>query len=323
MEVREDELDLDLTGTAADDAPLATLNPALGRVLANLMQVASSAVPVLVRGATGTGKELIVRAVHRRAERGGRFVAVNCGALPATLMTSELFGVRRGAYSGAGEDRPGLVRSADGGTLFLDEIAELPLEAQAALLRVLQEGEVVPLGSNKAVEVDVKVVAATHRDLRALVERGEFREDLYARVAGYEVELPPLKERREDIGLILGTLLEREGRVAATLAPEAARALFTYLWPRNIRELEHLLLSALAVAGEGPIGLEHLSESVRTAARFTPVMPTTEVDGRFLELVREHAGNVSAIARVLGTSRSQVRRIADRLGVDITAFRSR
>ena len=245
-------------------------------------------------------------------------MAVNCGALSPTLITSELFGVRKGAYSGAAEDRPGFVRSAHGGTLFLDEIAELPLEAQAAFLRVLQEDEVVPVGSSKAIKVDVKVVAATHRDLAGLVDRGEFREDLYARVAGHEVKLPPLHERREDLGLVLATLLDRGGRTDAQLELDAARALFNYPWPRNVRELEHALQSALAVAGDRAISLDHLPDALQAAERAPQTLASDE---RLVELLRAHGGNVSAVARALATSRSQVRRIARRLGIDVNAYR--
>jgi transcriptional regulator with PAS, ATPase and Fis domain len=320
MEQFADEIDQDLGGTSLVQAPITTLNAALADELARLMRVAPSTVPVLIHGETGTGKELVARAVHDRSGRSGALVAVNCGALPATLITSELFGARKGAYSGAMENRTGLVRAADGGTLFLDEIAELPLSAQAALLRVLQEGEVVPVGGNAPLAIDVRMIAATHRDLPSLVASGAFREDLFARVAGHAVTLPPLRERREDIGLVVGTLLERGGYRSARFTPDAARALLTYSWPRNVRELEHALKSAIAVAGSEPIAPSHLPEPVRTARR---VAGEPESEGRFLDLVREHDGNVSAVARALGTSRSQVRRIASRLQVDLADLRRR
>ncbi len=214
------------------------------------------------------------------------------------------------------------MRSADGGTLFLDEIAELPLEAQAAFLRVLQESEVMPVGGDKSVPVDIKLVAATHRDLPALVQEGSFREDLYARVAGYEVHLPPLRERREDLGLLIGNILTRKGLTETKLTEEAAMVLFEYDWPRNVRELEHALMSAAAVAGDEPIDAPHLPASIREPERTSsrpPSVSPSEPD--FVALLRKHEGNVSQVARELGTSRSQVRRLAKRYDVDLDELR--
>jgi transcriptional regulator of acetoin/glycerol metabolism len=214
------------------------------------------------------------------------------------------------------------VQRADGGTLFLDEIAELPLEAQAAFLRVLQESEVMPVGGDKPVPVDIKLVAATHRDLPALVEEGAFREDLYARVAGYEVHLPSLRERREDLGLLIGNILEGKGLTSTAVTEDAALILFEYDWPRNVRELEHALMSAAAVAGEDAIDVPHLPASIREPERASsrpPSVSPSEPD--FVALLKKHEGNVSQVARELGTSRSQVRRLAKRYDVDLEALR--
>jgi pSer/pThr/pTyr-binding forkhead associated (FHA) protein len=320
--VFEDEPDLDLTGTKVEDAATTTLHTRFASELGRLSRIAPSQIPILVHGETGTGKELVARAIHAMTRRSGSFVAVNCGALPPTLISSELFGARKGAYSGASENRMGLVRSADGGTLFLDEIAELPLEAQAAFLRVLQESEVMPVGGDKPVPVDIKLVAATHRDLPALVEEGAFREDLYARVAGYEVHLPPLRERREDLGLLIGNILERKGLTSTKLTEEAAMLLFDYDWPRNVRELEHTLMSAAAVAGQEAIDVPHLPATIREPERTSsrpPSVSPSEPD--FVALLKKHEGNVSQVARELGTSRSQVRRLAKRYDVDLDALR--
>jgi DNA-binding NtrC family response regulator len=322
--VFEDEPDQDLSGTTVDDAATTTLHTEFGGELARLSRVASSPIPILVHGETGTGKELVARAIHTMSGRTGDFVAVNCGALPPTLISSELFGAKKGAYSGATENRAGLVRSADGGTLFLDEIAELPLEAQAAFLRVLQEREVTPVGGDKPVSVDIKLVAASHQDLPQKVRAGTFREDLYARIAGYEVHLPPLRERREDLGLLIGNILTRKGLASTSLTEDAAMLLFEHQWPRNVRELEHALMSAAAVAGDEPIDVHHLPASVRepehSSSPSRPPMATpTEAD--FIALVKKYDGNVSQVARELGTSRSQVRRLAKRHEIDLAGLR--
>ncbi|HWM87679.1 MAG TPA: sigma 54-interacting transcriptional regulator [Kofleriaceae bacterium] len=246
---------------------LVTLAPVYARALGELERVSRSLLPIVLFGESGTGKELLARAIHALSARPGELVAVNCGAVPDTLVESELFGHRRGSFSGANEDRPGLVRSADRGTLFLDEIGDLPMASQAALLRVLQEREVMPVGASRPIEVDIRVVAATHRDLGAMVDRGEFRQDLYARLAGYTVLLPALRQRSEDIGLLVGALLARHAAGHGTALPAidaaAARALFLHAWPRNIRELDSCLMAAAILAGADPIQLDHLPSEVR------------------------------------------------------------
>ncbi|WP_437504994.1 sigma 54-interacting transcriptional regulator [Sorangium sp. So ce1099] len=259
---------------AAEAAPgLASLLPALLDLFEQLAVVARSAIPVLLQGETGTGKEVMARAIHALSGRPGELVAVNCGALPRELVEGELFGHRKGAFSGATEDRPGLVRSADRGTLFLDEIGDLPAPAQAALLRVLQEQEVRPVGATRPVRVDLRVVAATHRPLKRLAALGEFRADLLARLSGYVVELPPLRERREDLGLLLGALLGRAARdglhpraARVALHPRAARGMLMYGWPANVRELAQCVTTAVVLAQRGTIEPAHLPEAVARAA---------------------------------------------------------
>jgi len=309
----------------------ATLSPSLTGELAKLARVARTPVPVVVEGETGVGKELLARAYHTLSGRSGPFMAVNCGALPETLVQSELFGYRKGAFSGAGEDRPGLIRSADGGTLFLDEIGELPLESQASLLRVLQEGEVLPVGATRPLPVDLRLIAATNRNLDQQVREGSFRSDLLARLSGLRLRLPALRERREDVGLLVALLLRRglaPGARAPSLSPKAARALFRYDWPRNVRELAHGLSLAVALAPEH-IELEHLpaelqaepSSRVPEAAPAGAAPETRERD-ELLALLREHQGNVSRLAQALGTSRAQVHRLLKRHGLEPDAFRS-
>jgi DNA-binding NtrC family response regulator len=317
--------DLDMTATAVLPIAFRTVSLEMESRVGDLMKIATSTVPVLIRGETGTGKELTARAIHELSRRRGAFVPVNCGALPRTLVESELFGSKRGAFSGARDDREGLVRRADGGTLFLDEIAELPEESQVALLRVLQEGEVRPIGATDAIRIDVRIVAATHQDLETRIAEGRFRQDLYARLVGYVVALPPLRSRREDIGTLIAVMLGRlvDDPTALTLQRQAARALLSYPYPLNVRELEQALRAAVALADGGEIRLEHLPETIRS---YRPAGPELRPEDqalreRITELLREHRGNVSAAARVLGKAPIQVRRWCRRYGIEISSFR--
>ena len=213
-------------------------------------KVAPTKATVLVHGETGTGKELVARALHEESPRWAKnIISVNCAAIPETLIESELFGHEKGAFTGAASTREGLVAAADGSTLFLDEIGELPLEAQARLLRVLQEGEVRPIGSVESHKVDVRLVAATHRDLRKLAKEGKFREDLYFRINVVQLELPPLRERGRDIITLAEAMLQRYcqefGKPNLKLSPEAVQAITTYIWPGNVRELENAIQRAV------------------------------------------------------------------------------
>jgi transcriptional regulator with GAF, ATPase, and Fis domain len=264
-------------------------------------------------------------------------VAVSCAAIPDTLLASELFGVRKGAFSGALADRPGLVRAADRGTLFLDEIAEMSLQTQAVLLRVLQEKEVIPIGETRPVSVDVRFVAATHQDLGARVRRGEFREDLLARLRGFAIELPPLADRLEDLGLLLAGLV-RERRRAVTLTVDAAWQLFRYEWPQNIRQLRHVVLAALAV-GDHTLDVDHLDLPELAAPAAVPVVSAAGAGvvpepvaapqegirsyrrrpdpSSLRALLEQHGWNLSAVARHLQTSRSQIVRLCERYQIEL------
>ncbi|HEV7553943.1 MAG TPA: sigma 54-interacting transcriptional regulator, partial [Kofleriaceae bacterium] len=261
------------------------------------------------------------------AQRPGNFVAINCGAVPGNLVESELFGYRKGAFSGAEQDRLGLVRSADRGTLFLDEIADLPLASQAALLRVLQEREVTPVGGTQAIPIDVLVVAASHRDLAAHVERNEFRQDLYARLAAYTFELPPLAERREDLGLLLQTMLPRltDRPDQLRISCSAACALHNHDWPLNMRELENCLRIAMARGGGQAIKLEHLPDALRddepeqSPAELSPDQRAHR--DTLIAQLREHTGNVSAIARATGKARMQIQRWLRKYKLDAADYR--
>jgi DNA-binding NtrC family response regulator len=261
---------------ASETPGLATTVPDLAEAYARLAPIARSQVAVRIAGETGTGKELAARAVHGLSGRAGPLVAVNCGAIAPGLVEGELFGHRKGAFSGALDDRPGLVRAADRGTLFLDEVAELPRAAQAALLRVLQEGEVVPIGGVAPIRVDLRVVSATHRSLEAMTEAGDFRADLYGRLSGYRIDLPPLRARREDLGLFVAALLRRlapERAASFALEPRVARALLAHSWPGNVRELERVLGAAVALAADGTIAIDHLPERLRELALGGPGDP--------------------------------------------------
>ena len=313
---------------------LRTFSGPLADALARFCTLAPTDVSVLVLGPTGSGKELLARALHALSGRPGRFVAVNCGAISEGLLESELFGHRKGAFSGAGEDRPGLIRASDRGTLFLDEIGDLSMASQAALLRVLQEKEVRPVGDTDPVPVKLRVVAATHRNLTGLVQEGRFREDLFARLAGFTVRLPPLADRPEDVGLLIRTLLTQALGTAVhhvSLAPSAAHALLRYAWPANMRELEHCLSAAAALAGGARIEATHLP-SVLTADPTTPRPFSMNAEPRLTEaqqrhrdelaaLLHEHRGNVSAVARVVGKARMQVHRWIKRYRLDVDVYR--
>ena len=324
---------VDLETRPDEDAPgMTTLHAPLAAELRALSQVAGTLLSLLIQGETGTGKELVARALHASSGRSGAFVAVNCGALPDTLVESELFGYRRGAFSEAREDRPGLVRAADRGTLFLDEVGDMPLSSQPALLRVLQEKQVVPVGATQPVAVDIRLCSASHRPLEKLVRDGVLREDLFARLAGLTVRLPPLRERREDLGLLIGSLTRRLAAEPAQLRffPATARALMRYDWPLNIRELEKCLEAAIALSGEEAIAPAHLPETVRAAFDRKPRRAADEdlsaEDAQrrdeLTALLTEHGGNITAVARAIGKERVQVRRWLKRFGLDPASFRS-
>jgi DNA-binding NtrC family response regulator len=298
------------------------MSPALVTRFAELAKAALTDVTIQITGESGTGKELVARAVHQLSKRTGRFVAVNCGALPANLIEAEMFGHRKGAFTGAGDERLGLIRSADGGTLALDEIGELPSAAQASLLRVLQEHEVQPIGADRPVKVDLRVVTATHRDLDADVDAGRFRADLRSRLLGMTIELPPLRARREDLGHLISSLLTKLAPDRnITFAVDAVAALYMHRWPLNIRELERSLAAALAVASDR-IELPHLPATVRAPA--PPLAPGVVVavpdndEGLRAMLVgsiARHDGNLAAVARELGKDRTQIRRWMKKFGL--------
>jgi transcriptional regulator with GAF, ATPase, and Fis domain len=292
------------------------------RVRERATSIAQSPLPALLIGETGTGKEVMARFIHERSGRRGPFVPVNCGALPRELAAAELFGHTRGAFSGAGQARPGLFVSAAGGTIFLDEIGDLPLDQQPALLRVLQEQAVRPVGADREVPVDVRVVAATNVDLQAAIAANRFRADLYARLAQAVLALAPLRERRFEIPGLLRAFADAEKR-ALTLTPDGLEALLLGHYPYNVRELKALLSEFFAVTKDEPLDLPYLSEArpelARPVARRTQPaearqQPSAERD-RLVQLLESHGGNISAVAKQLGKPRAQVYRWLSRFGL--------
>jgi len=307
-----------LDAIVGDSAPMRELR-------ARIQRAAPSDLTVLVLGESGTGKELVAQAIHQSSRRGaGPFVPVNCAAIPDSLIESELFGYEKGAFTGAASAHAGLVESASGGTLFLDEIGELPLAAQARLLRVLQEREVRRIGATRAIHVDLRLVAATHRDLPAMVQQGGFRGDLYFRLRVVELRLPALRERPDDLVPLATRLLDRAcartGHAKVTLSEGARRAMLAYPWPGNVRELENALERAL-VFGDSDVIDEHMLSLDRVPPVTLPpgaasaaggggggegaVEDAPSLEEYFRRFVVEHQAYLSEteIARRLGISR--------------------
>ena len=254
-------------------------SPAMAEVFRLMESAASTPITVLIEGETGTGKELVAQGIHKASARAAHsFVAVNCAALPETLLESELFGHRRGAFTGASHDRVGLFESARGGTIFLDEVGEMPQTMQAKLLRVLQEGEIVPVGDNRPRKIDVRVISATNRDLQREVAEQNFREDLFYRLSTFPIRLPALRERQGDVGPIAARMVENiakkyDKRIDG-IAPEALSLLETYAWPGNVRELQNELERACALARSGdPIVPDQLSAKLTGAPGAAPPPP--------------------------------------------------
>ena len=285
--------------------------PAMQKVNLLIQKVAPTNSTVLILGETGTGKELVARALHENStRRENPFVAINCGALPETLIESELFGHRKGAFTGADDHRVGLFEVAHGGTLFLDEIGELPKSMQAKLLRVLESGEIRRVGENKSTTVDVRVVCATHRDLPSMVAEEEFREDLMYRINTFEIHLPALRERIEDVPDLARHLLSRFRRGAeAQFAPDATEALSKHVWPGNVRELANVVEHATILCDSGPIRREHLpqhfdSRQLQGAARSRRgPMTLRELEMEAIhEALERNDGNKPKAAEQLGVS---------------------
>jgi two-component system response regulator HydG len=297
---------------------LVAASRAMQEVLARAEAFARADGPVILLGETGTGKEVLARALHGAGRRAGQpFVAVNCGAIPAELVESELFGHARGAFTGAVSERRGLIVEANGGTLLLDEVAELPPPAQVKLLRVLQEREVRPVGSDRVQVVDVRVLAATHRDLGEEVARGRFRADLYYRLKTFALTLPPLRHRPEDVLPLAVHFLGQEER-ALRLSEAAERALRAWGWPGNVRELMSAMRFAVALAPGEVVEPEHLPDELRTGAApgvTSTLRPLAAVErDHVLAVLAACGGNHAEAARVLGIGRNTLWRKLARYG---------
>jgi DNA-binding NtrC family response regulator len=299
-------------------------SPAMVEVYRTVARVAASRSTVLIEGESGTGKELIAAALHRHSDRaGGRLVAVDCGSLTDSLLESELFGYVRGAFTGAVGEKKGLFEEANGGTIFLDEIGDIGASMQAKLLRVLQEYEIKRVGGQEWIRVDVRVVAATNRNLQQLVERGTFREDLFYRLKVVTITLPPLRDRREDIPLLAEYFVRRyaarSGKAIAHLTPEAMALLTEHPWPGNIRELEHCIERAVALASGQVLTPEDLAPELKAsvdATLFRGAPTLEEVKRRYLaHVLQETGGNISRAAGILGVERRSLQRMLRRYGL--------
>jgi len=302
---------------------LVSRNKAMHRLFNILPDVAASEATVLLHGESGTGKELFAEAVHQLSSRSqGPLVVVNCGALPEPLLEAEIFGSKRGAYTGSVEDRPGRLETAQGGTLFLDEIGDLPLPLQVKLLRVLENHEYQPLGARAPVKANVRFITATHRDLEKMVEAGSFRRDLYFRINVVSLTIPPLRERKEDIPLLVDMALERFNQSyhkhIRGISPEVMQLLLTHEFLGNVRELLNLIEQTVILCRTSEIGLEHLPGGFLKTPTSQPA--TTHGRGRptvqqLSDLLEKHHGNRNRVAEVLGIDRTTLWRWMKRAGL--------
>ena len=332
-------------GSVTASAPVSALDrlvgdsPGMRLVKERVLRVARSMAPVLVRGESGSGKELVARAIHASSHRAsGPFVAVNCGAIPDNLIEAEFFGAKKGSYTGAAHDREGYFQAAGGGTLFLDEIGDLPLAMQSKLLRAIQERRARPLGSTAEDTLDVRVVSATHRDIGAEVQTGQFRQDLYYRLNVIEIMVPPLRERRADLPVLCGHLLRRiaheTGVAAPALSPDFLDALAGHPFQGNVRELENILHRAVALSDGGQLSVDALQDSwpavpeaVTAAVALQSAAPVADVRldlqayldnqerGILVQALQETGFNRTAAAQRLGLSLRQIRYRMQRLGI--------
>ncbi len=300
-------------------------SPAMQRLREMIEQVARSQAPIHISGESGTGKELVARLIHESGPRkDGPFVPVNCGAIPTELMESEFFGHRKGAFTGAVNDKAGLVQSANTGTLFLDEIADLPLSMQVKLLRVIQEQTIRPVGAAKEESVDIRILSATHKDLAKMVKAGQFREDLYYRINVIELHVPALRERGEDVLQLAGLILERLGSSIDNLDENAKASLIRYDFPGNVRELENMLERAVTLSGGGSIAEGDLafrtSDMPRPGAAAGGQDLGNQIDEvqrqAIIEALKKTRYNKTAAAKLLGLTFRQLRYRIKKLGIE-------
>lgn len=323
---------LEQRSPATDEAwrqAIVTRNPLMLRLLEQAGMVAQSDVSVLINGQSGTGKEIVAQAIHNASPRHDKpFVAINCGALPEQLLESELFGHARGAFTGAVSNREGLFQAAEGGTLFLDEIGDMPVALQVKLLRVLQERKVRPLGSNRDIEINVRIISATHRDLPKAMARGEFREDLFYRLNVVNLKIPPLSERTEDIPLLANHLLrqsaDRHKPFVRAFSSDAMKRLMAAKWPGNVRQLVNVIEQCVALTSSPVIGdalVEQALEGENTALP-TFVEARNQFELNYLrKLLQITRGNVTHAARMAGRNRTEFYKLLSRHELDANDFK--
>ncbi|EEV5548984.1 two-component system response regulator QseF/GlrR, partial [Escherichia coli] len=308
---------------------IVTRSPLMLRLLEQARLVAQSDVSVLINGQSGTGKEIFAQAIHNASPRNSKpFIAINCGALPEQLLESELFGHARGAFTGAVSNREGLFQAAEGGTLFLDEIGDMPAPLQVKLLRVLQERKVRPLGSNRDIDIDVRIISATHRDLPKAMARGEFREDLYYRLNVVSLKIPALAERTEDIPLLANHLLrqaaERHKPFVRAFSTDAMKRLMTASWPGNVRQLVNVIEQCVALTSSPVISealVEQALEGENTALP-TFVEARNQFELNYLrKLLQITKGNVTHAARMAGRNRTEFYKLLSRHELDANDFK--
>lgn len=323
---------LEQRSPATDEAwrqAIVTRSPLMLRLLEQAGMVAQSDVSVLINGQSGTGKEIVAQAIHNASPRHDKpFVAINCGALPEQLLESELFGHARGAFTGAVSNREGLFQAAEGGTLFLDEIGDMPVALQVKLLRVLQERKVRPLGSNRDIEINVRIISATHRDLPKAMARGEFREDLFYRLNVVNLKIPPLSERTEDIPLLANHLLrqsaDRHKPFVRAFSSDAMKRLIAAKWPGNVRQLVNVIEQCVALTSSPVIGdalVEQALEGENTALP-TFVEARNQFELNYLrKLLQITKGNVTHAARMAGRNRTEFYKLLSRHELDANDFK--
>lgn len=303
--------------------PSGTSNPTLCSILRTLMRLASSDVPLLLHGETGVGKEVTARAVHKLSGRRGAFVATNLAALSDDRIDSILFGHRRGAFPGADEDRPGIFEQADQGTLFFDELGELSPAAQTKLHAALAEGRVMRVGEEQPRKFDVRVICSTLHDVRALVEAGKFRPDLYSRLAGFHASLPPLRRRREDLGVLTKAVYRSRGGSQVKIATRAFRRILSHSWPFNVRELHQTLATASILAGTNGEISRDLLDDILASRRDMPQSPesVSELRARLVSELAKTGGDTAEVARALARDQKEIHRWIERFEIETDAYR--